>query len=38
MLLDTASTQALTPLMQQYFEIKNQYADALVLFQVGDFY
>ncbi len=27
-----------TPLMQQYFEIKEQYNDALVLFQVGDFY
>lgn len=38
MSLDAASIQALTPLMQQYVEIKNQYADALVLFQVGDFY
>ena len=38
MSLDFASTQALTPLMQQYFEIKNQYVDVLVLFQVGDFY
>ncbi len=28
----------LTPLMQQYYEIKDQFADALVLFQVGDFY
>lgn len=27
-----------TPLMKQYHEIKEQYADALVLFQVGDFY
>ncbi len=27
-----------TPLMQQYFEIKAQYPDALLLFQVGDFY
>lgn len=27
-----------TPLMQQYFEIKAEYADAIVLFQVGDFY
>lgn len=27
-----------TPLMRQYFAIKNQYADALLLFQVGDFY
>ncbi len=28
----------ITPLMQQYFEIKHAYQDALVLFQVGDFY
>jgi DNA mismatch repair protein MutS len=28
----------LTPLMVQYFAIKNQYSDALLLFQVGDFY
>lgn len=27
-----------TPLMQQYHAIKAQYADALVFFQVGDFY
>ena len=27
-----------TPLMQQYFTIKERYSDALVLFQVGDFY
>src|SRR5262245_61273293 len=27
-----------TPLMQQYFAIKQEYATALVLFQVGDFY
>jgi len=27
-----------TPLMQQYFALKQQYADALLLFQVGDFY
>ncbi|BDC34454.1 DNA mismatch repair protein MutS [Candidatus Dependentiae bacterium Noda2021] len=28
----------LTPLMRQYFEIKKDHQDALVLFQVGDFY
>jgi len=28
----------LTPLMQQYCDIKSEYADALLLFQVGDFY
>lgn len=27
-----------TPLMQQYFAIKEQYSDAILLFQVGDFY
>lgn len=28
----------ITPLMKQYHQIKNQYADALLLFRVGDFY
>lgn len=28
----------LTPLMQQYHQIKSQFDDTLVLFQVGDFY
>lgn len=28
----------LTPLMQQYFSIKSEYQEALLLFQVGDFY
>ena len=27
-----------TPLMEQYFSIKEQYPDALLFFQVGDFY
>ena len=27
-----------TPLMEQYFAIKSQYPDALLFFQVGDFY
>lgn len=27
-----------TPLMQQYFDIKNDYPDTLLFFQVGDFY
>jgi DNA mismatch repair protein MutS len=27
-----------TPLMQQYFEIKSNYKDTLLFFQVGDFY
>lgn len=28
----------LTPLMRQFYEIKNKYPDTLLLFQVGDFY
>lgn len=27
-----------TPMMKQYFEIKNKYPDAVLLFRVGDFY
>lgn len=34
----TGTIQAKTPLMQQYFDIKAQYPDTLLLFQVGDFY
>jgi len=30
--------QECTPLMQQYFEIKTDYQDTLLFFQVGDFY
>lgn len=32
------NTPHLTPLMKQYFEIKEQYPDTLLFFQVGDFY
>lgn len=32
------SIQGLTPLMQQYFEIKKEFPDSILLFQVGDFY
>ena len=28
----------LTPLMQQYFDLKSKYSDAILLFRVGDFY
>ncbi|MBN1763276.1 MAG: DNA mismatch repair protein MutS [Methanomicrobia archaeon] len=28
----------ITPMMQQYYEIKEKYRDAIVLFRVGDFY
>ncbi|HJM68359.1 MAG TPA: DNA mismatch repair protein MutS [Candidatus Babeliales bacterium] len=34
----TKGRPKLTPLMQQYFEIRDQYPDTLLLFQVGDFY
>ncbi|HHV32464.1 MAG TPA: DNA mismatch repair protein MutS [Clostridiales bacterium] len=29
---------ALSPMMQQYFEIKNQYPDTILFFRLGDFY
>lgn len=29
---------ALTPMMEQYLSVKRQYADAVVLFRMGDFY
>jgi DNA mismatch repair protein MutS len=35
---DFSSLEGLTPLMKQYIEIKKEYQDSLVLFQVGDFY
>ena len=28
----------LTPMMKQYFEIKNHYKDIILLFRMGDFY
>jgi len=28
----------LTPMMQQYYEIKNEYPDSIVFFRMGDFY
>ncbi len=28
----------MTPMMQQYFDVKNQYPDAIILFRCGDFY
>ena len=33
-----ADISSATPLMQQYYAIKHQFSDALILFQVGDFY
>lgn len=35
---DFTNLDGLTPLMKQYMEVKREYQDALVLFQVGDFY
>lgn len=37
---ETKKTTAkkVTPLMQQYFKVKNKYPDAILLFRVGDFY
>ena len=28
----------ITPMMQQFYDIKNQYPDAVLLFRCGDFY
>ena len=28
----------MTPMMQQYFEIKNQYPDYILMYRLGDFY
>ncbi len=36
--MDHTSVSGLTPLMQQYFQLRTQYDDAILLFQVGDFY
>jgi DNA mismatch repair protein MutS len=32
------SPDKITPMLKQYLELKDRYADALVLFQMGDFY
>lgn len=32
------NTEKLTPLMQQYFQLKEHYPEALLFFQVGDFF
>lgn len=36
--MDLSSISGLTPLMQQYFELRIKFDDAILLFQVGDFY
>jgi DNA mismatch repair protein MutS len=38
MLQESHEYHALTPLMQQYHDIKAEYKDVLLFFQVGDFY
>ncbi|WP_456298986.1 DNA mismatch repair protein MutS [Natronincola ferrireducens] len=37
-LKEALQLRKLTPMMQQYTEIKNQYKDTLLLFRLGDFY
>ena len=32
------TSDKITPMLRQYLDLKNRYADALVLFQMGDFY
>ena len=36
--MDLQKPEQTTPLMQQYFDIRGNYPDAILLFQVGDFY
>jgi len=36
--MDDNKKEHLTPLMKQYYEIKQKYSDAILMFQVGDFY
>ena len=31
-------TSEITPLRQQYLDVKKQYPDAIVFFRLGDFY
>ena len=30
--------EKLTPMMRQYFEVKNQYQDCILMYRLGDFY
>src|SRR5690625_629062 len=36
--MPTKNTKTYTPMIQQYLKIKEDYADALVFFRLGDFY
>ena len=35
---DMIDRSALTPMMEQYFEVKDQYADSILMYRLGDFY
>ena len=35
---DIIDRSALTPMMEQYFEVKDQYADSILMYRLGDFY
>ena len=36
--MELKKTRKLTPMMQQYMRVKNQYPDAIVFFRMGDFF
>jgi DNA mismatch repair protein MutS len=36
--MEISTTTSLTPMMQQYWQIKNQYQHQLVFYRMGDFY
>ena len=33
-----ADKKAVTPMMKQYFEVKNKYEDCILMYRLGDFY
>ncbi len=37
-MLDRIDAGALTPMMRQYYDLKQQYKDAILMFRLGDFY
>ena len=36
--IDDVAIESLSPMMKQYFEIKEQTKDAILFFRLGDFY
>ncbi|MBM4294617.1 MAG: DNA mismatch repair protein MutS [Deltaproteobacteria bacterium] len=38
LIMSEPSQEKLTPMLKQYLDLKSRYADALMLFQMGDFY